>query len=367
MENRILFVDDDTNILDSYRRQLRKYFHIETALGSESGLQAVKNDGGFAVIVSDLRMPGMDGNEFLSRVKDISPESVRIMLTGYADLQNAIKAINQGSIFRLLTKPCSNRDLTEALKTGIEQYKKNIRIANESNNRRDASRKKKILIVDDDPTTLQLLSMALSKRDEFEVLTAGDGKAAVDLLKREEIDLVITDLYMPVLNGLQFLRHINEKHPGMRAIVLTGRGTSEIESKIKSLGDFQYYEKPMDIHVLVEVILRELRSVPSGQIQGIGLSSFLQIIDLEGKICTLTIRSNGKVGYLYFRDGDLIAAETGGLKGEEAARHIINWDNSVIEIANVCKKYRKEIGKSLMHILMESARIKDENSPNAGI
>lgn len=364
MDYKVLFVDDDANILDAYKRQLRKQFHIETAIGGETGLEAVKSNGGYAVIVSDLRMPGIDGNQFLSRVKDISPESVRIMLTAYADLQNAIKAINHGNIFRLLTKPCPQKDLIEALHAGIEQYKKNIQIAGESEGASHASRKKRILIVDDDPLILRLLSRSLSGHAEFEISTAKDGKAAVHKLNREQIDLIITDLYMPVMNGLQLLRYVQEKHAGTRVVVLTGRGTSETEVKIRSLGDFQYYEKPLDVHVLVEVVLRELRSVPSGQIQGISLSSFLQIIDLEGKICTLTIRSGVKVGYLYFRNGELIAAETGVLKGEEAARHIINWDNSVIEMANFCRKNRREIEKSLMHILMESARIKDENSPN---
>lgn len=363
MEHRVLFVDDDANILEAYKRQLRKHFNIETARGSDSGLRAVENNGDYAVIVSDLRMPGMDGNQFLSRVKEISPESVRIMLTGYADLHNAIKAINHGNIFRLLTKPCAKKDLIDVLNIGVEQFKKNIQVSNAGTSPSDISLKKRILVVDDDPVTLRMFSKALSKYYEFEVLTAANGKEAINLLDKDLIDIVVTDLYMPVINGLQLLRYINEKHQGIRAIVLTGRGTSELESKIKSIGDFQYYEKPMDIHVLVEVILRELRSLPSGQIQGISLSSFLQIIDLEEKMCTLTIRSNGKVGYMYFRHGDLIAAEAGGIKGEDAARHIINWDNSVIEIANVCKKNRREIGKSLMHILMESARIKDEKSP----
>jgi len=123
MSDKILCVDDDENILSAYQRQLRKHFHIETALGPEAGLQMVSAGESFAVIISDLRMPGMDGIEFLSRVKQIAPDTVRIMLTGNADLQAAMEAVNQGNIFRFLTKPCSSEILTQALQAGLQQYR----------------------------------------------------------------------------------------------------------------------------------------------------------------------------------------------------------------------------------------------------
>ena len=126
MQERILFVDDDINILEGYKRQLRKEFAIDTAEGSEMGLKSIKNNDPYAVVVSDLRMPGMDGNQFLSRVKEIVPETIRIMLTGYADLKSAMVAINNGNIFRLLTKPCDKDILIGALNSGIEQYHKNM-------------------------------------------------------------------------------------------------------------------------------------------------------------------------------------------------------------------------------------------------
>ncbi len=123
MNNNVLFVDDDENILDAYKRQLRQQFHIDTAQGGEQGLKTVNSRGPYAVIVSDLRMPGMDGIQFLSRVKEISPDSVRMMLTGYGDLQTAIEAVNESNIFRFLTKPCKKDVLTTAIDAGIEQYR----------------------------------------------------------------------------------------------------------------------------------------------------------------------------------------------------------------------------------------------------
>ncbi|MCF8109673.1 MAG: response regulator [Desulfohalobiaceae bacterium] len=122
-EERILFVDDEQNILDGIRRRLRKTFSVETALGAVEGLQAVNKRGPFAVVVADLRMPVMDGIKFLIRVKKRAPDTVRMILTGNADLESAIKAVNEGHIFRFMTKPCSTEDLTKVLHTGIEQYR----------------------------------------------------------------------------------------------------------------------------------------------------------------------------------------------------------------------------------------------------
>ena len=95
-------MDDEQNLLDATRRQLRKTFYVETALGPEEGRKAVTENRPYPVIVSDLRMPVMDGIEFLSRVQEMSPDSMRVMLTDNADLENAIHAINEGNVFRFL-------------------------------------------------------------------------------------------------------------------------------------------------------------------------------------------------------------------------------------------------------------------------
>src|SRR5713226_129196 len=97
---KILFVDDEPNILAAYQRQLRKHFSVEIAVGPVAGLAALQNPRDFAVVVADMRMPEMNGVEFLVKVKTAAPETVRMMLTGNADQTTAIEAINEGSIFR---------------------------------------------------------------------------------------------------------------------------------------------------------------------------------------------------------------------------------------------------------------------------
>ena len=121
--DKILCVDDEQHILASYRRQLRKDFDLDTASSGPEGLEAIQTNGPFAVIVSDMQMPGMNGVQFLSEARKIAPNSVRMMLTGVADQSTAAEAVNEGNVFRFLTKPCPSETLTRTLVAGIEQYK----------------------------------------------------------------------------------------------------------------------------------------------------------------------------------------------------------------------------------------------------
>lgn len=122
MPDKILLVDDEPNVLLGYQRLLHGEFQSDTAVGATAGLMAIQNKGPFAVVLSDMRMPEMDGIQFLTRVKAIAPDTVRMMLTGYADVQTALSAVNEGNIFRFLTKPSSKEVLTNALRAGLAQH-----------------------------------------------------------------------------------------------------------------------------------------------------------------------------------------------------------------------------------------------------
>jgi len=126
VDDRILFVDDDKNVLESYKRLLHKEFEIETVEGGEQALAEFHLFGPYAIVISDMRMPGMNGAEFLSRVRQLAPATVRMLLTGYRDIDMAIEAVNEGRIFRYLTKPCNKSNLIKAIKLGLAQYRTNI-------------------------------------------------------------------------------------------------------------------------------------------------------------------------------------------------------------------------------------------------
>jgi len=123
MTPKILFVDDEENILLAYARSLRKRFQMDTALGGAEALYRLKNEGPYGVLITDMRMPGMDGVQLLEEVRRCSPDTVRLMLTGNSDQQTAMEAVNKGAIFRFLTKPCETEDLARALTAALDQHR----------------------------------------------------------------------------------------------------------------------------------------------------------------------------------------------------------------------------------------------------
>jgi response regulator RpfG family c-di-GMP phosphodiesterase len=122
MAEKVLLVDDEENVLHGYHRTLRGRFQLEVAMGGPQALLAMEHHGPFAVIVSDMRMPGMTGLDLLQEAQRLEPEATRIMLTGNLDQKTAVDAVNQGQVFRFLTKPCSPERLAEAIQAGLRQH-----------------------------------------------------------------------------------------------------------------------------------------------------------------------------------------------------------------------------------------------------
>ncbi len=121
MEN-VLFVDDEYEVLSAFQRNLRKHYKVSIATSGKEGLELMTESRKIAVVVSDFNMPEMSGVEFLTLVKEASPETVRMLLTGFADLDTAMNAVNKGNIFRFMTKPISTNDIIPIIDAGIEQY-----------------------------------------------------------------------------------------------------------------------------------------------------------------------------------------------------------------------------------------------------
>ena len=119
---RILCVDDEANILTAIQRSLRRTFDVHAATSGAEGLQLLQSSGPFAVVVSDMRMPEMNGAVFLKHVARHFPDSVRILLTGFAELETVTAAVNEGHIFRFLTKPITGKALMVALEDGVRQH-----------------------------------------------------------------------------------------------------------------------------------------------------------------------------------------------------------------------------------------------------
>ena len=120
---RILFVDDELNVLQALRRLLSKEYEIETAEGARKGLQALADSGPYAVVVSDLRMPEVDGNQFISEVRRHSPEIVTLVLSGNINAEATVASQSNG-VFQVLAKPCPAAILKGALNAALAQYER---------------------------------------------------------------------------------------------------------------------------------------------------------------------------------------------------------------------------------------------------
>ena len=123
MNQRVLFVDDEPNVLEGIQRTLRKQVELQTASSGAEALRLIGESGPFAVIISDMRMPAMNGAQFLAKVREQEPDTVRMILSGHADLEATIAAVNEGHIYRFLTKPCPSDRLLAAVEDGLNQHR----------------------------------------------------------------------------------------------------------------------------------------------------------------------------------------------------------------------------------------------------
>ena len=122
MSERILFVDDESAILDGYKRLLRGEFEIDTANGGALALEMLAKQT-YAIVIADMRMPEIDGAQLLAKIATNYPGIMRIMLTGNSDMQTAVRAVNEGAVFRFLTKPCDKELLRSTIQAALVQYR----------------------------------------------------------------------------------------------------------------------------------------------------------------------------------------------------------------------------------------------------
>ncbi|MCK5912536.1 MAG: response regulator [Desulfuromusa sp.] len=220
---------------------------------------------------------------------------------------------------------------------------------------------KKILIVDDEVSFLLSLKDGLSVHsDKFQVLTAEDGREAVDILRSVSVDLLVTDLKLPEMNGFELLAWTSRHQPQLPVIVMSAFGTPEIEARLDKMDTLQFLDKPLDIQMLEEGIFNGLNAGGKSFIRGITLATFLQLMKVEKKNCTLKISTSEKVAYLYVYRGELIDSGLDDLTGLDAALEIVSWNDAEIEMDGICRRQDDVINLSMEHLLIEAFKRKDE-------
>ncbi len=223
---------------------------------------------------------------------------------------------------------------------------------------------KTVLIVDDNQEALLSLKEGMAKYGEvFEVLIAGDGEAAVAKLARHPVDLVVTDLKMPRMDGFGLLAHVRENFPEIPVIIMSGFSTPETQVLARKRGAAGYLDKPFKIKYLSKVILTLLKKQSDGgTLRGVTTSMFLQLVEMEQKTCTLRLvdAERRRRGVLFFARGRLLDARCGELRAEEAAYELFSWEQVAVSIQEGCPLKTGPIRKDLQSILLEAMQRKDE-------
>lgn len=225
-----------------------------------------------------------------------------------------------------------------------------------------------VLIVDDEELFLSTVADGFaSSSQKLEVLTAKNGLVAVETLRGRSVDLVVTDLKMPEMDGFGLLAHMSQHHNRVPAIVMTAFGTPEIETRLMKHGVSNILEKPLDFPRLQSAILDSLSALASGHLTGISLASFLQVMQADQKTGIVQVEFGGEKGSLQFRSGHLVGAEAGTFSGDEAAIKIFGWENPAITL-NTGRVLPDAIPLSnLTGLLMEAFRRRDEALAHSGM
>jgi len=293
---RVLLVDDEEDYVRTMaeRMEMRDLSSRVATSGAEA-LRMVEDEAP-DVMVLDLRMPGIDGMQVLERVKVEHPQVQVIILTGHGSDNEEEEARALGA-FEYLQKPADTGQLidviTAAWKRGLKVAADFLRESKGEFDRtmqaaawaeageRDlavdamakappreqeapaASRSVKVLLVDDEEDYVRTMAERMEMRDLGSDV-ALTGEQALEMLEADLPDVMVLDLRMPGMNGLEVLTRVKEAHPQVEVIVLTGFGTEQDEHEARRLGAFDYLRKPVDIGDLMTTIRRAARSKVGG-------------------------------------------------------------------------------------------------------
>jgi len=241
---RILFVDDEERILRSLAMQFRRHYEVLVETDPHKALQRLREER-VDILVSDQRMPQMSGAELLAQAREIAPDTLRILLTGYSDLDAAVDALNSGGIFRYLTKPWDPQEMAFTLRQAAEIAQRQTPAVADPQVISRLAAPLNVLLLDDDPETLACVG---------DFCTAGNHRLhrarnlaeAILRLNSEPIDVLVSDLKLAGEDTAPLLKSLAQAHPRLLSIVVTPfRDTQELLALINQAQIFRYLPKPI--------------------------------------------------------------------------------------------------------------------------
>ena len=246
----ILLVDDEERILRSLRMLFLTGYNVRMTTDAHEAIRILRDEQ-VHVIVSDQRMPVMQGSELLKIAREASPATMRILLTGYSDLEASIASVNEGEVFRYLLKPWNITEVKElvahaaAIATATFATKQSpIEAVIKT-----SKQKLRILVMDNDQATAQAVEEILQHRAE--VIWAKDKQHAMDILAQQDVSLVVADLTMGGESVSYILKTVKQLNPQTQTIVLTSfTDTSHLIELINQAQIIRYLPKPIRNNIL---------------------------------------------------------------------------------------------------------------------
>ncbi len=234
--------------------------------------------------------------------------------------------------------------------------------------------KNRVLIVDDEETLTWGMSKSLSKaRRNLEVLAANSGEEALGILEKTPVDIVITDIRMPGMDGLKLLSKVKSIYPSIDVIVMTAYGSSQVQQEAVTSGSLYYIEKPFEMEEMEELLDKALKKrtphkeALKGKPNNLQLTDIIQINCLGNLTCALKVSIDGEEGEIYFQGGEIVHSQCGSLMGEEAFFKILGWQNGKFETRDQFQPPPQTINSDWQSLLLRGSQILDENMKGEAI
>jgi serine/threonine-protein kinase len=253
---RVLFVDDEERILTALRALFRNTYHVFTAENGALALEFVKRFG-IHVVVSDQRMPNMVGVDFLRQVKEISPNAVRLLLTGYSDLAAIVGSINDGEVFRFVKKPWDNEEIQKTIADAVA-IAMELATVHPSSEGAPAKYDSTVLVIDPSPTLFEGLRQLLAGAAPVRaVATVVD---ALKVLETEEVGVIVADMAAGKDALVTMFKLLKAEHPEILSILVTDAPDAELAIELINQAQvFRLLTKPLNTRNLrgyVDMALR---------------------------------------------------------------------------------------------------------------
>ncbi|MBB1519495.1 response regulator [Aquipseudomonas guryensis] len=240
---RILFVDDEERILRSLALQFRRDYEVLTESDPRRALERLRHEP-VQVIVSDQRMPQMSGAELLAQARELQPDAMRILLTGYSDLEAAIEALNDGGIFRYLTKPWDPQEMAFTLRQAAQIAQSQQQLPARAT-LPSAPQGLNVLLLDDAEETFDCVG-AFCMTSGHRLLRAASLGEALQVLNSERVDLLVSDLRLAGEDTAPLLKSLAQAHPKLLSLVVTPFcDTQALLKLINEAQIFRYLPKPI--------------------------------------------------------------------------------------------------------------------------